>query len=281
MKTLSRQLFAIALLVSASALWAQNVSQTITNSAWTPVSTSLGTNSGDRPSGNDVVVPTSSMFGYPTFANSISGTTGAPSNASALLSNNLTTYTNDASFGGEAWISFSAQRTGSTSAWTNLKLLQGADQNSGIVLGIGSVGLNNDTTNWGAGEGRASSNVSTDSFSSAGLIGAATSQSTAPAFFLIRIDYNANGEDSISIWRSATAITQATALATAAGWTNTGDYAFTQLGVYAGAGATLAFSDISLQVVPEPSTCALLFGGAVLGLAVGRRCYGRRLGRAA
>jgi hypothetical protein len=221
------------------------------------------------------------MFGYPTFANSISGTSGAPSNASALLSNNLTTYTNDASFGGEAWISFSAQRTGSDSAWTNLKLLQGTEQNEGIVLGIGSVGINNDTTNWGAGEGMGSSTTQTNSFSNPSLIGAATSQSTAPAFFLIRIDYNANGDDSISIWRSTSAITQATALATAAGWTNIGDYAFDQLGVYAGAGATLAFSDISLQVVPEPSTYALLFGVAVLGLAVGRRCYDRRSARAA
>ncbi|MBK8479345.1 MAG: PEP-CTERM sorting domain-containing protein [Opitutaceae bacterium] len=269
MKPLSHRLFAAVALVAASSLWAQLappptvLTQTFTQSSWTAISTPLG--SGSTPSGTNMVGNTT--IGGIVYNQSITGTANLPSAASALVTPTLATYTNSAAFGGDAWISFSSQRsTTATDVWDNIKLLRGTDTNPGIVVGVGSV--SGSTTNtWAAGAG--------DLFSTNGAIpgisGAPATMSAGPSYFLIHIDYAANGADTISIWRSGSELTWTNAPTVAAGWTFTGDGAFDRLGVYAGAGSTLAFDDLTLTVVPEPSTYALLLGGASLAVVGYRR----------
>lgn len=270
MKPLSHRLFAAFALVAASSLWGQLappptiLTQTFTSPSWTAISTALG--SGSTPSGTNMVAGGGTSLGA-AYQQSITGTANLPSAASALVAPTLATYTNSAAFGGDAWISFSSQRsTTATDVWDNIKLLRGTDTNPGIVVGVGSV--SGSTTNtWAAGAG--------DLFSTNGAIpgiaGAPATMSAGPSYFLIHIDYAANGADTISIWRSGSELTWTNAPTVAAGWTFTGDGAFDRLGVYAGAGSTFGFNDLTLTVVPEPSTYALLLGGATLAVVGYRR----------
>jgi hypothetical protein len=273
MRTSISSLFALAALVAASPLSAV-VTQTITNANWTSLS-GVNLGSGTNPDGG--ISGSNYSIGGTSFASYIAGgTSDGPNAAAAALSAAVTQYSNSATFGGNLYITFAAQRvnTGTgASNYDNFKLLQGSNANSGIVLGIGSVSDAVGLNNWGVAEG-AQSTSTTSLFPNSSVIGTATSMSDTVSYITLMIDYASNADDTVYVWRTSQALDIHNLTTASAGFTQTGDYSFDRLGVYAGLNTTLAFSDLTVTV-PEPSTYALLFGAATLGF-VGYRRFRKR-----
>lgn len=211
-------------------------------------------------------------------------TGGSSNNGNATIQLNtvspsfLSNYTNSPTYTERLWISFSADAD-STSGWSNLKLLQNSTDNSGIVVAVGDVTGNH---MWGVGYGPESNGVtiSGQPFSPTSALGSTRTEITSRSFILMQIDYNAGtNTDVLSVWRRNTAFslddhgapTNFAELG-AAIVTNTSDFNFDRLSIYAGAGSSFYLSDITLtSEIPEPSTYALLLGVATAALVSFRR----------
>lgn len=191
-------------------------------------------------------------------------------------------FTNSSTYTGRVWISFAAD-TNSTDGWSNLKLLQNGSSNSSIVVGVGDVTGNH---MWGVGYGPESGGTTTSSspFSPTSTLGSSRSDMTNKSFILMQIDYNAGtNNDVLSVWRSNTSFsldshgapTNLAGLGSAL-VTRTNDFNFDRLSIYAGSGASLYLSNITLtSEIPEPSSYAVLLGLMTIGFVAFRQ-YRRR-----
>lgn len=263
-----------AALCAAAPLAAQfAVTDTIVRSDWHTV-TDLGSGSGTNPDGG-IGTGTTTINGttFPTFI--AGGTSGGPNAASALLDSAITTYSMSSTFDGTLYLTFSAERANTGSGdtnWANFKLGRAIDQNNGIILGLGGI-VSGNLNNWYAGEGYASGTNQTI-FTNTAAIGTAVSMSSSLSYITVMIDYAANDDDRVYIWRTNGALDLHNLDTASAGYTQTGNYAFDRLELYAGNNVTLGFSDM-MVAVPEPSTAAFVLGTAVLGV-VGWRRFRRR-----
>jgi hypothetical protein len=241
----------------------------------------LALGAGDKPI-NTSVTHNTSVDGT-TYSTRVTGGSSNNGNATVQLStispSFLANYTNSPTYTGRVWISFSADAN-STDGWSNLKLLQNSTDNSGIVVGVGDVTGNH---TWRVGYGPESSGTTTSGtpFSPTFALGSTRTDITNRSFILMQIDYNSGtNADVLSVWRGNMAFsldahgapTNFVGLGSPM-VTNTSDFNFDRLSIYAGGGSSFYLSDITLtSEIPEPSTYALMLGVATVAF-VGIRRY--------
>lgn len=164
---------------------------------------------------------------------------------------------------GEIWISVIADsdQAGDTASW--LMFYNGADNNTVRIFGFGAG--NATGQNWGIlVGGNAASSVA----------------KTEQSFLLVRLFYDADGLDSMSLWVNPTLVIGALGAADAVVTGLAGGGAFDRVRVFGSAGHSTDFDEIRIGttlfdvgVIPEPGSLALL---AVASLAVLRRRGCRR-----
>ncbi len=297
-------LASVALFVVAS-LSAQDTpgpvvfTQVINTTAWTG---NNGVNLGAGTNPTATTVNHNVAYGTPTSVTYSAQVTGGSNNADAtiLLSNlspNLLQYTDSNSYTRRVWISFSAVAS-SSSVWNNVKLLDGGSTNTYIAAGVGGVdawtpggNAGASTQYWGVGYGRESGTTPSGSnvFGDSVRLGTTNVPMTTRSYILMQIDFMGTGNtnpnaDVFTIWRSESpfttlgtngAPTTISSLGTPLD-TQSGDFNFDRISAYAGSGASLYLSDITITAeIPEPATYALALGAGMLAL-VGYRRYRSR-----